>query len=768
MADKLIDNERFVASVDLHIEDMTCASCVSRVEKALCAVPGVARAQVNLATQRATLTFAEQPADPAAIVTNAIAAASHAGYPATEITDDKQDDDSLVQQRAVEQQHLQTNLFISLALTLPVFLLEMGSHASKQVHHLIHDTLGLQFSWTVQAVLTSLVMFGPGRVFFLKGLPVLWRRAPDMNSLVALGAGSAWLYSLAALIAPNWLPENARFVYFEAAAVIITLIILGRWLEARAKGRTGDAVQHLIGLQPRTAHTVTRDNEIVEVPIEAIKPGDYLLVRPGERLPTDGVITQGTPYIDESMITGEPVASEKHPGSAVTGGTLNTTRSFTFQATHTGRNTVLAQIVRMVQTAQGAKLPIQAVVDRITAWFVPAILVCALTTFLIWYFVGPDPRFAHALMSAVAVLIIACPCAMGLATPTSVMVGTGRAAQAGILFRQGDALQRLRDVTVVAFDKTGTLTAGKPQVTDLEIVDPTFSLETVLSWTAAMQSHSEHPIARAFVQAANERSLNIPLAQEFEAQTGAGAKALVAGRWVSAGTSQYMNEQGLETVDQQQRMTDWGLLAKTPILIAIDGTIVAVAALSDPIKPTAKLAIQSIKSAGIHTVMITGDHPLTARAVADTLGIDEVHANVLPVGKVERLQRMQKAGQVVAYVGDGINDAPALATADVGIAIGTGTDIAIESASVVLISDNLSGLVNAIKLSHATLKNIHQNLFWAFAYNVALIPVAAGALYPNFGIQLSPAFAAAAMACSSVFVVANALRLKRLTLGQSA
>ena len=768
MAHKLIDNERFVASVDLHIEDMTCASCVLRVEKALCAVPGVARAQVNLATQRATLTFAEQPADPAAIVTHAIAAASHAGYPATEITDDTQDDDSLVQQRAVEQQHLQTNLFISLGLTLPVFLLEMGSHASEQVHQLIHDALGLQFSWTVQAVLTSLVMFGPGRVFFLKGLPALWRRAPDMNSLVALGAGSAWLYSLAALIAPNWLPENARFVYFEAAAVIITLIILGRWLEARAKGRTGDAVQHLIGLQPRTAHTVTRDNEIVEVPIEAIKPGDYLLVRPGERLPTDGVITQGTPYIDESMITGEPVASEKHPGSAVTGGTLNTTRSFTFQATHTGRNTVLAQIVRMVQTAQGAKLPIQAVVDRITAWFVPAILVCALTTFLIWYFVGPDPRFAHALMSAVAVLIIACPCAMGLATPTSVMVGTGRAAQAGILFRQGDALQRLRDVTVVAFDKTGTLTAGKPQVTDLEIVDPTFSLETVLSWTAAMQSHSEHPIAHAFVQAANERSLNIPLAQEFEAQTGAGAKALVAGRWVSAGTSQYMNEQGLETVDQQQRMTDWGLLAKTPILIAIDSTIVAVAALSDPIKPTAKFAIQSIKSAGIHTVMITGDHPLTARAVADTLGIDEVHANVLPVGKVERLQRMQKAGQVVAYVGDGINDAPALATADVGIAIGTGTDIAIESASVVLISDNLSGLVNAIKLSHATLKNIHQNLFWAFVYNVALIPVAAGALYPYFGIQLSPAFAAAAMACSSVFVVANALRLKRLTLGQSA
>jgi heavy metal translocating P-type ATPase len=764
MAHKLINNERFVASVDLHIEDMTCASCVLRVEKALCAVPGVARAQVNLATQRATLTFAEQPADPAAIVTHAIAAASRAGYPATEITDDTQDDDSLVQQRAVEQQHLQTNLFISLGLTVPVFLLEMGSHASKQVHQLIHDTLGLQFSWTLQAVLTSLVMFGPGRVFFRKGLPALWHRVPDMNSLVALGAGSAWLYSLAALIAPNWLPENARFVYFEAAAVIITLIILGRWLEARAKGRTGDAVQHLIGLQPHTAHFVKGDNEIVEVAIEVIKPGDYLLVRPGERLPTDGVITQGTPYIDESMITGEPVASEKHPGDAVTGGTLNTTRSFTFQATHTGRNTVLAQIVRMVQTAQGAKLPIQAVVDQITAWFVPAILLCALSTFLIWYLIGPDPRFSHALISAVAVLIIACPCAMGLATPTSVMVGTGRAAQAGILFRHGDALQRLRDVTVIAFDKTGTLTAGKPQVTDLEIIDPTFSLETVLSWTAAMQSHSEHPIARAFVQAANERSLNIPLAQEFEAQTGAGAKALVAGRWVSAGTSQYMNEQGLETTGQQQQLTDWGLLAKTPILIAINDKIVAIAALSDPIKATAQRAIQSIKSAGIRTVMITGDHPLTARAVADSLGIDEVHAGVLPAGKVKCIQMMQTTGQVVAYVGDGINDAPALATADVGIAIGTGTDIAIESASVVLISDNLNGLINAITLSHATLKNIHQNLFWAFAYNVALVPIAAGVLYPTFGIQLSPAFAAAAMACSSVFVVANALRLKQLKL----
>lgn len=764
MAEKAVNQTNSPTSVELDIEGMTCASCVLRVEKALAKVPGIDRAQVNLATQRATLTLAGDRGEPNTITLDAIDAATRAGYPATAVSEDSFDDDLLIEQRALEQRVLRRDLLLALALTLPVFLLEMGAHASSDLHHFIQNTIGMQLSWWLQALLTTLVILGPGRSFFIKGLPALWNRTPEMNSLVALGSGSAWLYSLVATIMPQWLPANARFVYFEAAAVIITLILLGRWLEASAKGRTGDAIQHLIGLQPRTAHLVMPNAEIIDCSIDTIKPGDYLLVRPGERLATDGIVTEGTPYIDESMITGEPIASEKKPGDRVTGGTLNTTRSFTFRATHTGRNTVLAQIIRMVQTAQGTKLPIQGVVDKITAWFVPVILLCAALTFLLWYLLGPEPLLPHALASAVAVLIIACPCAMGLATPTSVMVGTGRAAQAGILFRQGDALQRLADVTTIAFDKTGTLTAGKPEVTEFEIIDATYSYDTVLSWTAAMQSHSEHPIARAFVQAANARALSIPVATEFQTETGSGAMARVDGHWVSAGSGRYMNEQGIDALSQQARMNQWGLSAKTPILIAIDGVLVAIAGLADPIKPTARSAIQAIAAAGIRTAMITGDHPLTARAVADALGIDEVHANVLPAGKVECLQRMQQTNQIVAYVGDGINDAPALAVADVGIAIGTGTDVAIESASVVLISDNLNGVLNAMKLSRATLKNIHQNLFWAFAYNAALVPIAAGVLYPSFGIQLSPAFAAGAMACSSVFVVANALRLRRLRL----
>ena len=764
MAEKAVNKTDSPISLELDIEGMTCASCVLRVEKALAKVPGIDRAQVNLATQRATLTLARDRNEPNTIALDAIEAATRAGYPATAVAEDAFDDDILIEQRALEQRVLKRDLLLALALTLPVFLLEMGAHASSDLHHFIQHTIGIQLSWWLQAVLTTLVILGPGRSFFIKGLPALWHRTPEMNSLVALGSGSAWLYSLVATVVPQWLPVNARFVYFEAAAVIITLILLGRWLEARAKGRTGDAIQHLIGLQPRTAHLVMPNAEIIDCSIDTIKPGDYLLVRPGERLATDGIVTEGTPYIDESMITGEPIASEKNPGDRVTGGTLNTTRSFTFRATHTGRNTVLAQIIRMVQTAQGTKLPIQGVVDKITAWFVPVILLCAALTFLLWYLLGPEPLLTHALASAVAVLIIACPCAMGLATPTSVMVGTGRAAQAGILFRQGDALQRLADVTTIAFDKTGTLTAGKPEVTEFEIIETTYSYNTVLSWTAAMQSHSEHPIARAFVQAANARALSIPVATEFQTETGSGAMARVDGHWVSAGSARYMNERGIDVLSQQERMNQWGLSAKTPILIAIDGVLVAIAGLADPIKPTARSAIQAIAAAGIRTAMITGDHPLTARAVADALGIDEVHANVLPAGKVECLQRMQKANQIVAYVGDGINDAPALAGADVGIAIGTGTDVAIESASVVLISDNLNGLLNAMKLSRATLKNIHQNLFWAFAYNAALVPIAAGVLYPSFGIQLSPAFAAGAMACSSVFVVANALRLRSLRL----
>ena len=498
-----------------------------------------------------------------------------------------------------------------------------------------------------------------------------------------------------------------------------------------------------------------------DIAIDAVKPGDLILVRPGEKIATDGVITEGQPYIDEAMITGEPIPVTKMLGDRVTGGTLNTTNSFTFKATHTGGDTVLARIIRMVEAAQGTKLPIQALVDRVTAWFVPAIILCSLSTFLIWYWLGPTPSLSHALINAVAVMIIACPCAMGLATPTSIMVGTGRAAELGVLFRQGDALQRLRDVQVVAFDKTGTLTLGKPVLTDFVVLDKNYDRATLLSWTAAMQTHSEHPIAHAVVQAALAEQTPLSVALNFNAISGSGVRATVSNHAVSSGAEAFLQEQGVDTSVAHQQTKTWGMQGKTPICLAVDGHLVALMAVADPIKPSALGALLALKKLGLHTVMVTGDNRHTAQAVAQQLGIDEVHAEIRPEGKVAVLQAQRDGGAVVAFVGDGINDAPALATADVGIAIGTGTDVAIESASVVLMSDDLSGVATAIGLSRATLTNIRQNLFWAFAYNAALVPVAAGVLYPKFGILLSPMFAAGAMAFSSVFVVINALRLKR-------
>ena len=666
----------------------------------------------------------------------------------------------------------------------------MGGHLIPGVHHFVHETIGMQRSWIAQSILTTLVLIGPGRVFFTKGLPALWHLAPEMNSLVALGAGSAWAYSMVATYLPLALPDGTRFVYFEAAAVIVTLILLGRTLEARAKGRTGAAIKHLIGLQPRQARVLINDQP-TDIDIDTVKPGDLILVRPGEKIATDGVITEGQPYIDEAMISGEPIPVTKRIGDRVTGGTLNTTNSFTFKATHTGGDTVLARIIRMVEAAQGTKLPIQALVDRVTAWFVPAIILCSLVTFVLWYWLGPAPSLSHALINAVAVMIIACPCAMGLATPTSIMVGTGRAAELGVLFRQGDALQRLREVQVVAFDKTGTLTLGKPVLTDFVVLEPTYDRALLLSWAAAMQTHSEHPIAHAIVRAARADNLPIAAAHNFKAISGAGARATVNGHAVSSGAQAFMQTEGVDTSAAVHYSEQWGQQGKTPICLAVDGKLAALMAVADPVKPSAHGAIATLKQLGLRTVMITGDNQYTALAVAQQLGIDEVHAQVLPEGKVAVLQALQRSSAlggstetshsptadtleaksnntgptyakvVLAFVGDGINDAPALATADVGIAIGTGTDVAIESASVVLMSDDLAGVATAIGLSRATLTNIRQNLFWAFAYNAALVPVAAGALYPSFGILLSPMFAAGAMAFSSVFVVANALRLKR-------
>ena len=734
------------SEIELSIEGMHCASCVGRVERALAGVPGVTQAQVNLATERARVTG---QADPAAL----IAAVETTGFTAQERR--AASTDTLSERREAEATALQRDVVIAAALTLPVFALEMGSHMIPALHHLIMDSIGMQANWLIQFALTTLVLALPGRRFYLQGFPALARGAPDMNSLVAVGTSAAWLYSIVATFAPGLLPEGTVNVYYEAAAVIVTLILVGRWLEARAKGRTSQAIQRLIGLQPRNAR-VLRAGALVDLPVADVVQGDVLALRPGERVPVDGTVTEGDSYIDESMITGEPVPVAKGPGAQVTGGTINQTGALRFRATAVGGDTMLAQIIRMVEAAQGAKLPIQALVDRVTLWFVPAVIAVALLSFTIWLAFGPAPALTFALVNAVAVLIIACPCAMGLATPTSIMVGTGRGAEMGVLFRKGEALQRLRDAQVVAFDKTGTLTEGRPRLTDLDLCDG-FTRDAVLAQIAAVEAQSEHPIAHAIVAAAE--GLDLPPATGFAGQTGYGVAADVAGTRVEIGADRYMAQLGHDVsvfAETASRLAEEG---KSPLYAAIGGRLAAIIAVADPVKDSAPDAIRALQAQGLRVAMVTGDNARTAHAIARKLGIDDVVAEVLPDGKVDALRSLRAQG-TLAFVGDGINDAPALAEADVGIAIGTGTDIAIEAADVVLISGALSGVPNAIALSKATLRNIRQNLFWAFAYNTALIPVAAGVLYPAFGLLLSPIFAAGAMALSSVFVLGNALRLR--------
>ena len=749
--------EQTSGSVDvteLSIEGMTCASCVGRIERALKAIPGVTEAVVNLATERATI----QGSVEAAIL---IAAVKDAGYEARLIgvpADDGDDNAERAEKKDAERRELTRDFTIAAALTLPVFLLEMGSHLIPGVHGLIEATIGMQNNWYIQFVLTTLVLFIPGIRFYKKGLPALWRLAPDMNSLVAVGSLAAYGYSLVATFTPRVLPAGTINVYFEAAAVIVSLILLGRLLEARAKGRTSEAIKRLAGLQAKTAR-VRRDGQTVDLPISSVISGDIVEVRPGERLPVDGEVVEGASYVDESMITGEPIPVSKSPGSAVVGGTVNQKGAFSFRATAVGGDTLLSQIIRMVEEAQGSKLPIQALVDKVTMWFVPAVFLVAALTFAAWLFFGPSPALTFALVNAVAVLIIACPCAMGLATPTSIMVGTGRGAELGVLFRKGEALQLLKDAKVVALDKTGTLTEGKPALTDLELAAG-FDRSNVLGLVAAVEARSEHPIASAIVDAAVSEGLPLLAVSDFESVTGFGVRAMVEGQRIEIGADRYMVELGLDVAafsDIAERLGDEG---KSPLYAAIDGKLAAIIAVADPIKAATPAAIKALHALGLKVAMITGDNARTAKAIADRLGIDEVVAEVLPDGKVEAVRRLRARYGKVAYVGDGINDAPALAEADVGLAIGTGTDIAIEAADVVLMSGSLQGVPNAIALSKATIGNIRQNLFWAFAYNTALVPVAAGLLYPAYGVLLSPVFAAGAMALSSVFVLGNALRLR--------
>ena len=738
--------------IELAVEGMSCASCVGRVERALAAVPGVNQSSVNLATGRATV---HGVADVDALV-KAIAST---GYQARAVSGSVALDEELRAEKDAERDHLRRDLILAAVLTLPVFVLEMGSHLFPAMHHWIEATIGLRNSWYLQFVLTTLVLLGPGRRFYQRGLPALARLAPDMDSLVAVGTLAAWGFSLVATFAPGLLPEGTVHVYYEAAAVIVTLILLGRWMEARAKGRTSQAIQRLVGLQPRLAR-VSRDGHSVEIPISDVVLGDQVDVRPGERVPVDGEVIEGRSFVDESMISGEPVPVEKTAGAQVVGGTVNQQGALTLRATAVGAQTVLAQIIRLVEQAQGSKLPIQAVVDKVTLWFVPAVMGAALLTFIVWLAFGPTPALTFALVNAVAVLIIACPCAMGLATPTSIMVGTGRGAEMGVLFRKGEALQLLKDARVVAVDKTGTLTEGRPALTDLELAAG-FQRDEVLALVASVESRSEHPIARAIVLAAEEQGISVPEPAGFQSVTGMGVLAQADGCQVQVGADRYMQSLGLDVAEFSGVAQRLGSEGKSPLYAAIDGQLAAIIAVADPIKPDTPAAIAALHALGLKVAMITGDNARTAQAIATRLGIDEVIAEVLPEGKVEAVRRLKVEHGRVAFVGDGINDAPALAESDVGLAIGTGTDVAMEAADVVLMSGSLRGVPNAIALSRATLGNIRQNLFWAFAYNTALIPVAAGVLYPAFGILLSPMLAAAAMSLSSVFVLGNALRLRR-------
>ncbi|QUS58629.1 copper-translocating P-type ATPase (plasmid) [Pseudovibrio brasiliensis] len=739
-------------SITFGVSNLNCASCVGRAEKALRAGDGVLEANVNLATESATVRYAVGATTPATIAELVTAA----GYPATL---EKTEPTETAHRKTDEIRQLKNKTLLATVLALPVFLIEMGSHFILGAHMLVADTLGMQNSYYLQFILTTIVLFGPGRQFYTKGFPALFKGAPDMNSLVALGTAAAYVFSLVSTFTPQVLPAGTVNVYYEAAAVIVVLILLGRFLEARAKGRTGEAIQKLIGMQAKTAR-VERNGVVSEVPIEEIIVGDVIQVRPGEKIAVDGTVVSGSSFVDESMITGEPTPVEKASGDEVVGATINGTGALSVQASKVGNDTVLSQIIQMVEQAQGAKLPIQGLVDKITSWFVPTVITIAILTVGVWFLFGPDPALSLALVAGVAVLIIACPCAMGLATPTSIMVGTGRAAELGVLFRKGDALQMLQETGVVALDKTGTLTAGHPELTDIILRDG-LEENDVLRLVAAVEQNSEHPIAKAIVQAAEERDISLPKPESFNSLTGFGVSAVVQGRDVLVGADRLMERENISLEQLSVEGTVLATRGKTPLYVAIDGEIAAVIAVADPIKQTTPDAIKALHALGLKVVMITGDNQKTANAIANELGIDSVVAEVLPDGKVRALEDLRKhAAGKLAFVGDGINDAPALAAADVGIAIGTGTDVAIEAADVVLMAGDLNGVVNAFHISQQTMRNIRQNLFWAFSYNTLLIPVAAGVLYPFGGPLLSPVLAAGAMALSSVFVLTNALRLR--------
>jgi Cu+-exporting ATPase len=741
----------------LKLRGMSCASCANNIEAAIQSVPGVDACSVNFGAEQVTVTYDPGKTDVAAIQE----AVDGAGYSAQPMQDDvlAPEDDAERRERQAENRKLTRKVWLS---GIVGAVLVIGSLPVMTGLPIPLIPMWLHNPW-FQLVLTTPVLFWAGSEFFVNAWKALKRHTATMDTLVALGTGTAYLYSLFPTFFPQWFINQGLQpdVYFEAATVIIALILLGGLLQNRAKGQTSEAIRKLMGLQARTARVI-RNGQEVDVPIADVVLGDVILVRPGEKIPVDGEIIDGSSTIDEAMVTGESVPVKKHPGDEVIGATINKTGSFKFRATRVGKDTFLAQIVKLVQQAQGSKAPIQRLADQVTGWFVPAVIAVAITTFVVWFdFMG---NLTLALITTVGVLIIACPCALGLATPTSIMVGTGKGAENGILIKGAESLELAHKIRTIVLDKTGTLTQGKPTVTDFATTIGVGQELNLLRLAAAVERNSEHPLAEAVVQYARSQEVKLGEAQHFEAIAGSGVQGKVEGHLVQIGTQRWMGELGIKTEALQNQKSRWEAEGKTAVFIAVDGKIQGLVGIADALKESSPEAVRVLQRLGLEIVMLTGDNERTAEAIAQQVGIKRVFAEVRPDQKASTVQTLQVEGKVVAMVGDGINDAPALAQADVGIAIGTGTDVAIAASDITLISGDLQGIVTAIQLSRATIRNIRQNLFFAFIYNVAGIPIAAGILFPIFGWLLNPIIAGGAMALSSVSVVANALRLRNFQL----
>ena len=757
------------ASADLPLLGMHCSACAVRIEKALNRADGVEACNVNFATTRATVQYDPTKTDPAKLREvvqkagyDAIVQTSNA--PASESAQSLQDAENAAREREFAEQ--KRKFIVAAILTIPVAFLAMGGHFIPALAWL----MGAAWRPWVEMILTAPVLFWAGREFFTGAWAAAKHRAADMNTLVAIGTFAAFAFSVVATVAPGLFAVSgaghgahggdahsplASGVYFEVAAIVVTLILMGRLLEAKARAQTGSAIRALMGLQAKTAR-VERDGQELEVPLDQVQVGDIVTVRPGEKIPVDGQVVSGTSSVDESMLTGEPLPVKKAEGDTVIGATLNKTGSFRFRATKVGSETVLQGIVRLVQQAQGSKAPIQKLVDTVSGVFVPIVLIIAIVSFVVWFIAAPvENRLIMALLTSVSVLVIACPCALGLATPTAIMVGTGRGAGNGILIKGGEALETAHKLTAIVLDKTGTITQGTPTVTDIVAH---IEENELLRLVAGAESGSEHPLGEAIVRAAKERGLQIPAADAFEAVAGHGIKATVEGREIWIGNAKLMRDNGFSSDETTaSRLADE---AKTPVFVAVDQKFAGIVAIADAVKPSAKVAIERLHKLGLEVAMLTGDNAQTAQAIAKQVGIERVFAEVLPDGKADKIKELQAEGKVVAMVGDGINDAPALAQADVGIAMGTGTDVALEAADITLVKGDLHGVANSLSLSKATVKNIKQNLFFAFIYNVLGIPIAAGLLFPFTGWLLNPIWASLAMALSSVSVVTNALRLR--------